>query len=77
LVTIQRGRFGFPQGEVVFAHKNKIAARLFGTEVKAEIQNWTYRRICVIVPRSVASGPVFVRVHCGSESNKLDFTANK
>jgi len=31
----------------------------------------------VIVPKSAASGPIFVRVHCGEKSNKRDFTVNK
>jgi hypothetical protein len=50
---------------------------VFAPEVKAEIMSWTNRRIMVIVPKSVASGPVFVRVPCGSKSNERDFTLNK
>jgi hypothetical protein len=66
LVKIRGRRFGAERGEVVFT-----------PEAKAKIANWTFHRIWVIVPESASSGPVVVRVPCGSESNKQHFTVNK
>jgi hypothetical protein len=78
LVTIQGERFGMPQGEVVFAEKpGSTLEQLLGAEVKAKIVNWTFHRIWVIVPKSAATGYIFVKVHCGEESNKMNFTVNK
>jgi hypothetical protein len=72
LVKIQGGKFGVKRGEVIFNQE-----LFFEPEVKAEILSWTFHRIWVIVPKSATSGPVFVRVPCGSDSNKLDFKVNK
>jgi hypothetical protein len=78
LVTIWGERFGAPRGEVVFTEKVSFPLELvMGAEVKAEIVNWTFHRILVKVPQSAATGTVFVRVHCGAESNKLNFTLRK
>jgi hypothetical protein len=65
-VKIQGDRFGAGRGEVIFAHK-----------VKAEIISWTAHRILVIVPQSAASGPVVVKIPCGSESNQYAFEVSK
>jgi hypothetical protein len=78
LVTIHGGKFGMKRGEVIFTQKVMAPQDVvFAPQVKAEIMSWTFRRIMVIVPKSVASGPVFVRVPCGSKSNERDFTLNK
>jgi hypothetical protein len=66
LVTIRGQRFGTAWGDVIFS-----------TEVKAEIVNWAFTLIRVRVPESASTGPVFVRVYCGAESNKRDFTVNE
>ena len=58
-VKIRGKRFGTEPGEVIFSN-----------EVKAEILSWTMRIIWVIIPASSTSGPVVIRVQCGSESNK-------
>lgn len=65
-LKIRGRRFGTEQGEVIFS-----------TEAKAEIVDWTMHRIWVIVPESAASGPVVVRVSCGSESNTQYFTVKQ
>jgi hypothetical protein len=65
-LKIRGRRFGTEKGEVIFT-----------TEAKAEIVEWIMHRIWVIVPTSAASGPVVVRVPCGSESNKLYFTVKE
>ena len=65
-VKIRGVRFGTEKGEV-----------LFSSEAKAEIAKWTLHRIWVIVPDAATSGPVVVRVSCGSESNKHYFTVKK
>jgi hypothetical protein len=62
-VKIRGRRFGTEEGVVVFT-----------PEVKAKIVNWTMHRIWVIVPESATSGPVVVRIPCGSESNTQYFT---
>jgi hypothetical protein len=78
LIKIQGGRFGLERGEVIFTEGGTFPLELiFAPQVKAEILSWTFHRIWVIVPKSAASGPVFVRVPCGSASNKKDFTVNK
>lgn len=61
-VKIRGRRFGTEKGEVIFS-----------PEAKAEIVNWTMHRIWVIVPEAATSGPVVVRILCGSESNKQYF----
>jgi len=66
LVTIRGVRFGAARGEVIFT-----------SEVQAEIVRWTRDLIRVRVPQSASTGPVFVRVRCGSESDKRDFTVNE
>jgi hypothetical protein len=50
---------------------------LIAPTAKAEIVNWTFHRILVKVPQSAATGSVFIKVHCGAESNKLNFTVRK
>jgi hypothetical protein len=78
VVVIQGERFGTPPGEVLFTEGiNSPLDLIFTPHAKAEISSWTYHHIWVIVPKSATSGPVFVRVHCGAESNKRDFTVNK
>jgi hypothetical protein len=78
MVMIQGERFGSPPGEVLFAEGiNSPLDLIFTPHAKAEISSWTYHRIWVTVPKSAATGPVFVRVHCGAKSNKRDFTVNK
>jgi hypothetical protein len=78
LVTIRGERFGMPRGEVFFTEGvNSPVDLIITPTVKAEILTWTFHRIMVIVPKSAATGSIFVRVHCGSESNKVDFTVNK
>ena len=78
VVTIQGERFGTPGGEVIFTEKVSFPlALLLGDEVEAEIVYWTFRRILVKVPQSAATGSVFIKVHCGAESNKLNFTVRK
>ena len=62
-VKIRGRRFGTEQGAVVFT-----------PEVKAEIVNWTIHRIWVIVPEAATTGPVVIRLPCGSESNTQYFT---
>ena len=62
-LKIRGRRFGTETGEVIFT-----------TEAQGEIVNWTMHRIWVIVPESAASGPIVVRVPCGSESNTQYFT---
>ena len=77
-VTIRGERFGMPPGEVVFTEKVSFPLDLLGRfQVKAEIVYWTFQRILVKVPQSAATGSVFIKVHCGSESNKLNFTVRK
>jgi hypothetical protein len=77
-VTIRGERFGAQRGEVVFAEKASFPLDLLGgSEVKAEIVYWTFRRILVKVPQSAATGPVFIKVNCGAESNKQNFTVRK
>jgi hypothetical protein len=77
LVTIRGDRFGSVWGEVIFTHRNKIEEPVVDEEVKAETVNWTFTLIRVRVPESATTGPVFVRVRCGSESNKVDFTVDE
>lgn len=78
LVKIQGRGFGFERGEVLFTEKVISLQDLILPEpANAEIVNWTYKRIWVIVPKTAESGPVFVRIPCGSVSNKQDFTINK
>ena len=78
VVTIQGERFGMPRGEVIFTEKVSFPLELLlGDEVEAEIVYWTFRRILVKVPQSAATGAVFIKVHCGAESNKLNFTVRK
>ncbi|MCJ7547822.1 MAG: hypothetical protein MUP30_13575 [Deltaproteobacteria bacterium] len=78
VVTIQGERFGMPRGEVIFTDKVSFPLELLlGDEVEAEIVYWTFRRILVKVPQSAATGAVFIKVHCGAESNKLNFTVRK
>lgn len=57
-VKIRGKRFGTEPGEVIFSN-----------DVKAEIVSWTMRIIWAIIPESATSGPVVIRVQCGSESN--------
>jgi hypothetical protein len=77
-VTIRGERFGAQRGEVVFAEGVTTPVDLLiAPTVKAEIVYWTYRRILVKVPQSAATGPVFIKVNCGAESNKLNFTVRK
>lgn len=61
-IRIRGRRFGTEKGEVVFS-----------SGVKAVIVEWTIHKIWVIVPESATSGPVIVRVACGSESNREYF----
>jgi hypothetical protein len=77
LVAIRGDRFGSVWGEVIFTHRNKIEEPVVDEEVKAETVNWTFTLIRVRVPESASTGPVFVRVYCGAESNKQDFTVNE
>jgi hypothetical protein len=77
-VTIRGERFGTPRGEVFFAEEvNSPVDLLITPTVKAEVVQWTFHWILVKVPESAASGTVFVRVHCGAESNRLNFTVGK
>jgi len=66
LIAIRGDRFRVPRGEVIFT-----------PEVQAEIVRWGNDLIRVRVPESATTGPVFVRVRCGSESNKVDFTVDE
>jgi hypothetical protein len=78
LVIIQGKRFGTPPGEVLFTGEFSSPLDLIvGPHAKAEILGWTFHRISVIVPQSAASGPVFVKVHCGEKSNKREYTVKK
>ncbi len=78
LVYIRGVRFSLPRGEVFFAAGVYTPLDLIAPpKAKAEIVRWTFHHITVIVPKSAASGPLFIRVHCGEESNKLTFTLNK
>jgi hypothetical protein len=78
LVYIRGARFGMPRGEVFFAEGiNSPLDLIAAPRAKAEILGWTFHRISVIVPKSAVTGAVFVRVHCGAESNKVNFTVNK
>jgi hypothetical protein len=78
LVTIRGERFGMPRGEVIFAEGVRSPVDLLiAPTAKAEIVNWTFHRILVKVPQSAATGSVFIKVHCGAESNKLNFTVRK
>jgi hypothetical protein len=78
LVTIRGKRFGAQRGEVVFAEAvSSPMDLLVATTVKGEIMQWTFKRILVRVPQSAATGTVFIKVQCGAESNKLNFTVNK
>jgi hypothetical protein len=78
VVTIRGERFGTPRGEVIFTDKVSFPLELLvGDEVEAEIVYWTFQRILVKVPQSAATGAVFIKVHCGAESNKLNFTVNE
>ena len=78
LVAIRGERFGMPRGEVFFtAGVSSPLDFIFAPTAKAEILGWTFHHISVIVPKSAASGSVFVKVHCGEKSNKRDFTVNK
>ena len=65
-VKIRGRRFGTEKGEVVF-----------NPGAKAEIAEWTFNRIWVIVPEFATSGSVFVRVPCGLESNKEYFEVTR
>jgi hypothetical protein len=78
LMIIQGEKFGAPPGEVVFTQKVITPLDLLdAAEVKAKIVSWTYHRIWVTVPEAASTGPVFVRVHCGAESNRVKFTIKK
>jgi hypothetical protein len=79
LVKIQGKRFGLERGEVIFTEEAYFPLQQLSNppRVKAEIISWTLHRIWVIVPKSAVSGPVFVKIPCGSESNKKDFKVNK
>jgi len=78
LVTIRGERFGTPRGEVVFTEGVSSPLDLIvAPTAKAEIVSWTFHRIMVKVPQSAATGSVFIKVHCGAESNKLNFTVRK
>jgi hypothetical protein len=79
VVTIRGERFGTLRGEVFFAEgiSNPVDL-LIAPTVKAEIVYWTFKRILVKVPQSAAiNGAVFIKVQCGAESNKLNFTVRK
>ncbi len=78
IVYIRGARFGMPGGEVFFAGGVYTPLDLIDAPTaKAEIRRWTFHNITVIVPKSAVTGPLFIRVHCGEESNKVDFTVSK
>ena len=78
IVDIRGVRFGMPRGEVFFAAGVYTPLDLIAApKAKAEIRRWTLHHISVIVPKSAVTGAVFIKVHCGAESNKLNFTVNK
>jgi hypothetical protein len=78
LVKIQGERFGIQRGEVIFTEKGGFPLNLvFGSDVKAEIVNWTEHRIWVICPEDAATGPVVVKIPCGAESNQYAFEVSK
>jgi hypothetical protein len=62
-IKIRGSRFGKEQGGVTFA-----------PGVRAPIQEWTFKKIFVIVPEGAITGPVFVKTHCGEMSNEDYFT---
>ena len=77
-VSIRGEKFGTLRGEVVFAGEGGSPLDLIvAPTAKAEIVYWTFKRILVKVPQSVATGSVFIKVNCGAESNKLNFTVRK
>lgn len=61
-IRIRGSRFGKERGMVTFA-----------PGVRAPIQEWTFRRIFVIVPEGAKTGPVFLKAHCGEMSNDVHF----
>lgn len=70
--------FGQPAGDVFFAEQGlPLIDYLAAGVIKAKVVNWTNQRIWVIVPDNATSGPVYIRAHCGAESNRLDFTVRK
>ncbi len=77
LVTIRGNRFRVPTGEVIFTHRNNSEEPAVDEEVQAGLVRWAPEFIRVRVPESATTGPVFVRVRCGSESNKVDFTVDE
>jgi hypothetical protein len=78
LLTIRGEKFGRPCGEVLFSEAiHSPMDLLIAPTAKAEILGWTFHRISLIVPKSAATGYLFIRVHCGKESNKVNFTVNE
>lgn len=78
LVNIRGARFGRPRGEVFFVEESNFPMDiLVAPTVKAEILSWTFHHISVLVPKSAVTGSLYVRVHCGAVSNKVNFTVNK
>jgi hypothetical protein len=62
-IKIRGSRFGKKQGGVTFT-----------PGVRAPIQEWTFKKIFVIVPEGAKTGPVFVTAQCGETSNEDYFT---
>lgn len=62
-IKIRGSRFGKEQGSVTFS-----------PGVRAPVQEWTFKKIFVIVPEGAKTGPVFVKAHCGEMSNEDYFT---
>ena len=58
-IKIRGNRFGEKQGSVTFA-----------PGVRARILMWTHKRIVVVVPDGVKTGPVFLNVNCGETVKK-------
>ena len=78
LLIIRGVRFGMPRGDVLFSEAPHSPMDLLVVPTaKAEIISWTFHRISLIVPKSAATGYFLVRVHCGEESNKINFTVNE
>jgi len=61
-LKIRGSRFGKERGIVTFT-----------PGLRAPIQEWTFRRIFVIVPQGTKTGPVSVTTPCGETSNEVYF----
>lgn len=65
-IKIRGNRFGEQQGSVTF-HPG----------MRAQIKEWTHKRILAIVPEHSETGPIFISLPCDEVSNEVHFTAKE